>query len=269
MRTNSVAIVAASAVGDRFEILETKGCEIENDERDSTDANIVRAIRGLLRTMASRERRCVLVAAGPDVISRTFRIPPGMRPSEAERAASLEADQLVTWPASERLVALDRIPGVAEEALLSIARTSVIERLVNIARSSGLRPVAVDVLACAWRRAAADFDAVLDCSTDRASLHVFGGACGISQYFAPRLVDERLAVATRSALGEARRDGLADVQRLAIFASALRFEILHKALSGDGYQVSPLAIGSIEMPAWALAYGLASWSVAALGLRTA
>jgi hypothetical protein len=211
----------------------------------------------------------VLAAPAAEVTTRVFRLPPGMRRREAERAAALEADTLVDWPPSERLVALDPIPGTSDEMLLSIARNSTLERLVAIARAAGLKAVAVDIPACAWRRAIADADALLDCSTDRATLVIFGQPVGVTHIFAPRLIDDRLASQIRTAFVDARRDGVADVQRLDILGSRYRFESIEALLRGDGYQIEAVKLGGLESPPWAFAYGLASWSVAPRGLGAA
>jgi hypothetical protein len=81
------------------------------------------------------------------------------------------------------------------------------------------------------------------------------------------LIDERLAAQIRTALVEARRDGIADVARLAIAASEFRFESLAELLRDDGYVIALASLGGIDAPSWALAYGLATWSVAIRGLQ--
>lgn len=269
LRPETVSIVAAVASGDRFDIREMQTLEVRPDEGLPDDLRVAQTLRDLVTSFSTHERRCVLAAPSSDVVTSVFRCPPGMSRSEAERAGALEADQTVPWPTSERLVALDPIPGHSDQALLSIARTSVIERLIALANAAGLRPVAIDVPSCAWRRAVVEVDALLDCSSDRACLIVFGQFVGTSSTFAPRLLDERLAALVRTALGEARRDGFADVQRLAVIGPRLRYESLQELLAIDGYHVSPVTIGTVEMPSWAFAYGLASWAVAPRGLKAA
>ena len=127
--------------------------------------------------------------------------------------------------------------------------------------SRGLRPIAVDAAVCAWRRAVGDADAVLDCSGDRAELVVFGDSGRHLDVFAPRLIDERLAAQTRSAFVDARRDGLADVRRFAILARRYVTKFWRTSRD-DGYRVAPVHVGDVAAPPWALAYGLASWSLA-------
>jgi hypothetical protein len=265
--TETVSIVAADTSGDGFAVTETRTLDVTPRHEANLDLAIAETIRTIVAGLATKERRCVLAAPAGDVVMRTFRIPPGMGLREAERAAALEADAVVDWPPSERLVALDPIPGRAAEMLLSIARNSTIERIAAIARAGGLSPVAVDTPACAWRRAVPQADALLDCSSDRATLEIFGSPVGITHVFPPRLIDDRLASGLRAALVEARRDGIADVQRLAVLGSPLRFESLEELLRDDGYGIAPVVFGEVESPRWALAYGLATWSVAPRGLH--
>ena len=259
-----VSVVAARAQGDGFTVAEMQTREVR--ERESQGLAIAETLRELIATFETRERRCILAAPAVEVVTRIFRLPPGMRRGEAERAAALEADTIVDWPASERLVALDSLPGRSEHRLLSIARNSTVTKLVAIARAAGLRPVAVDVPACAWRRAIPGADAVLDCSTDRAALVVFGDPVGVVHLFPPRLIEDRLAAGVRGAFADARRDGLADVQRLAILGSSYRYETIFELLCADGYALERVILGGHESPSWTFAYGLASWSIAPRGL---
>jgi hypothetical protein len=231
------------------------------------DLKIAETIRRVLDGLATRERRCVLAAPASDLVHRIFRVPPGMGRREAERSAALEVDMLVPWTAAERLIALDAIPGRDGEMLLSVARLDTVARLVAIARAGGLKPVAVDVPICAWRRAVPDADALLDATRERAELVIFGDAAGTTHAFPPRLVDDRLATLVRAALVEARRDGVADVRRLAILAAEERFAALEACLRDDGYAIVPVTCGAVRAPHWAYAYGLATWSVPPAGAR--
>jgi Type IV pilus assembly protein PilM len=261
-----ISIVCSGAAGDGFSVRETRTLEVPAVEPSQLDLKLAQTIRAIVNGFEAAERRCVLAAPASDVVTRTFRVPPGMRRGEADRAAALEADAMVDWPASERLVALDPIPGCPDDMLLSVARTSTIERIVAIARAGGLKPVAVDVPVCAWRRAVPDADAILDCTRDRAELVIFGAPIGTSHHFAPRLVEERLGAQVRTALVDARRDGIADVQRLVILASRFRYESMEALLRDDGYAVAPVQLGGLEAPPWTFAFGLASWSIAPRGL---
>ena len=265
----SVSIVSAEARVDGFAVRETRTLEIPRVEPARLDVKVAEAIGTIVRGLTTRERRCVLAAPSAELVTRVFRVPPGMRRSEAQRAAALEAGTIVEWPLAERQIALDPIPGTSDDMLLSIARRGTIERLVAMARAGGLRPVAVDVPACAWRRAVPDADAVLDCSNERAELVIFGRPLGVTHVFPPRLVDERIAGHVRALFADARREGVADVQRLAILASPFRYETIEELLRGDGYAIAPVAVGGNEAPAWTFAFGLASWAAGARGLASA
>ena len=264
--TDFVSVVASEAKGEGFVVRDTSTVEVPRVEGSLLDLTIAESLRAALAAFSTRERRCVLCAPASEVVTRIFRLPPRMKRIEADRAAALEADTIVDWPVSERLVALDSIPGTSDDMLLSIARNGTIERLVAIARAAGLRPVAVDIPACAWRRAIPDADAVLDCTTDRAALTIFREPIGIVHLFPPRLIDDRVAMNVRTALVDARRDGHADVQRLAILGSRFRYEAMEGLLRGDGYAIAPVTLGGVESPPWTFAYGLASWSIAPRGL---
>jgi hypothetical protein len=190
-----------------------------------------------------------------------------MRAAEAERAALLEADSFVTWPAEERLIALDPIPGDSA-LLLSVARCAAVERAARLVKLAGFDPVAVDVPACVWRRSAPEADAVLDLRNDRAALFVFGTPLGTVERF-PRESDEGLIARTRAALIQARRDGLADVERIVTAGSQERAASIEAALRADGYDAKPLVLGEAASPSWAFAYGLATWAIVARDRRAA
>jgi hypothetical protein len=266
--TEAVSVVAAEASSDGLRIAESRTLEVPKP----SDGNVDRAVADTLRTIvtgfSTKERRCILAAPAADTVMKTFRVPPHMRRREAEHAAALEANAIVDWPAAERLVALDPIPGRSDEMLLTIARNRSIERIVAVARAGGLRAVAVDTPACAWRRALPHADAILDCSTDQATLDIFGDPVGVTHRFPPRLIDERLASSVRGALVEARREGLADPQRLAILGTPLRLELFHELLRDDGYEVSLVSCGDVVAPSWSLAYGLSTWSIAPRGIAS-
>lgn len=264
-----VSVVAAEAAGAGFAVRETRTLEVPNAKNGGLDLKIAETLRSIVAGFATRERRCVLSAPSSDVVTRTFRVPPKMRRGEADRAAALEADTIVDWPIAERLVALDTIPGKSDEMLLSIARMSTIERIVAIAKAAGLKPIAVDIPACAWRRALPDVDAILDCTSDRSALVIFGEPVGTTHLYPPRLIDDRLASNVRSAFGDARRDGFADVQRLAILGNRFRYESIEELLRADGYTIGPVTLGGLDSPSWTFAFGLASWSIAPRGLVAA
>jgi hypothetical protein len=256
---NELSVVAAEMrVGD-FTVKAAESRNIRHDGEAERDRAIVETLRALLRDLNITERRCVIAAPLGETQTRLFRLPPGMRRAEAERAALLEADSLVPWPSRERLVALDPIPG-ASEMLLSIARSAAVDRAARLVKVAGLEPVAVDVPLCVWRRAAPEADALLDLRRERAALFVFGEPLGTVERF-PQTTDDRLIAQTRAVLIQARRDGIADVERVATIGPRDRAAMIESELSDDGYDAQPLTLGTSESPAWAFAYGLATWSV--------
>jgi len=234
-----------------------------------TESAVRETLRALTLGLKTKERRCVIAAPQVDVTMRVFRVPEGMRRNETQRAAALEADAIAHWPSADRVVALDPIPGRANEMLLSIGRHATIVRRVGVAQLAGLVPVAVDLPACAWQRALPGNEAVLDLRGERAALVIFGQPVGAVELLAPRLADERLAAQVRSVLIQARRDGIADVQRLAIAGTPPRYAAIEALLQTDGYAVEPVRLGGIDAPPWALAFGLALWSIAGRGVRAA
>jgi Tfp pilus assembly PilM family ATPase len=258
-----VSIVSAEARSDGFAVRETSTLDVPPGDAAQLDRKLAETIVAIKRRLTTNERRCVVAVPSTDVTTRVFRVPPGMSRREAQCAALLEADTIVDWPKAERTVTLDPIPGCASDMLLSIARSFTLARLVRIVQAGGLHPIAIDTPAFAWRRAVSDADAVLDLSATRAELIVFGKPIGMTVVFAPRLVDERLAAQIRSAFADARREGIVDVQRLAIYGTPFRFECIEALLRGDGYAISPVVLEGNESPTWARAFGLATWSVAA------
>jgi hypothetical protein len=255
-----VAVVVPRRLDGGLTVAES-AVEVVPEAPDSAlDEALGGALRRAIDSLQSSTRRCVLAAPWTEAVSRQFKLPPGMARREAARAAELEADVVAPWPSSERVVALDPIPGRKRELLLSIGRAATLERLVTIAKSARLEPVAIDTPACAWRRLAPHADALLDAGASRAALIVFAGPVPSFQLFAPRLVDERLAAQARLGLIEARRDADVDVHRLVVFATPERYDALAPLLAGEGYAVEPVRIGEFEAPPWSLAFALATWA---------
>ncbi len=257
-----VAVVAAVLKGGRPSVVEATAEALPEGPDGELEARASALLRAQLAALRTRERNCVLAAPWSDAVVRAFKLPPGVGRAEAERAAHLEADAVAPWVGSERVVALGPLPQQGGSRLLGVGRLTMLLRLVAIARLAGLRPIAIDAPACVWRRVARDVDAVLDASGPRAALAVFRDAVPSVQLFAPRLVDERLAAQVRVALVEARRDGSADVGRLAVFAPAPRREGLATLLAADDFAIDSLTLNGIDSPPWALAFGLAAWPVA-------
>ncbi len=265
-RSNSLSIVALEERARGVAVKETGTLAVAGFDDTIVDLRMAQAVRELLATFKTHERRCVLAAPAGEIVCRPFHLSPGMRRAEAYRAAALEADVLAPWSAAERSVALDPLPNLDGGMLLSIARRAPLENRVAVARAAGLKPIAVDVPGCVWRRAVNSADAVLDCRGERAALTIFADPLGPTQLFAPRLVADRLAAQVRAAFVDARRSGLADVQRVAIAGDADRCEALGELLQSDGYALAKASVGDLESPSWLFAYGLATWASASCGL---
>lgn len=257
--STDISLVAVDALSGRFNVRLAESRQIPAAPESERDRVCVETLRAILRDFNVVERRCVIAAPLGDAHTRLFRPAPGMRRAEAERAAMLEAETIVRWPSRERVIALDPIPG-ASEMLLSVARSTSIERIAQLAKLAGLEPVAVDVPLCAWRRAAPEADAVLELGAERAALFVFGRPLGAVELFGSH-AGERLLAQIRATFIQARRDGIADVERIATVGPRERCQPIEIELAADGYDASPLRLGNFESPSWALAYGLATWSV--------
>ena len=228
---------------------------------------MAQAVRELLATFKSHERRCVLAAPAGEIVCRPFHLSPGMRRTEAYRAAALEADVLAPWSAAERSVALDPLPNLDGGMLLSIARRAAAREprrrgaggraQTDCRRRSRLRLAPRRHLRrCRSRlpRRARRFDHLR-------------GTVGPTQLFAPRLVADRLAAQVRAAFVDARRSGFADVQRVAIAGDADRSEAIGELLQSDGYAIVKPCVGELESPTWLFAYGLATWASTSYGAR--
>ncbi len=266
LRSDSLSIVALEERSGGVLLKEASTLALAGFDDTIVDLRMAQALRELLATFETHERRCVLGAPAGEIVCRPFHVSPGMRRAEAYRAAALEADVLAPWPPAERSVALDPLPDLDGAMLLSIARRAPLENRVAVARAAGLKPIAVDVPGCIWRRAVNCADAVLDCRGERAALTIFANPLGPTQLFAPRLVADRLAGQVRAAFVDARRSGLADVQRVAIAGDADRSEAIGELLQSDGYVLATARVGELESPNWLFAYGLATWASASCGL---
>ncbi len=261
-RSESLSIVALEERARSVVVTEAATVKVAAFDDSIVDLRMAQAVREVLSTFKTHERRCILAAPPGEIVCRPFHLSPGTRRTEAYRAAALEADVLAPWPPSERSIALDPLPNLEGAVLLSIARREPLENRVAVARAAGLKPIAVDVPACVWRRAVNCADAVLDCRGERAALTIFAEPLGPTQLFAPRLGADRLAGQVRAAFVDARRSGLADVQRVAVTGDADRVELLGELLQADGYAVASVRVGETDAPSWLFAYGLASWASA-------
>lgn len=126
-------------------------------DHDGDTASALRAAVGELKTS---ERRCILALNPADAILRELEFPP-MSCAERQRAATFEASGFIDFPIAEASVSLRRKRAHAPW-LVGIARTSAVAATIDVARRSGLRPLAVDDTALALRRAYPEVDGVVD-----------------------------------------------------------------------------------------------------------
>jgi len=121
-RNGSLSIVALEERAHGVDIREAGTVAIPAFDETIVDLRVAQAVRELLATFSTHERRCVLAAPAGEVVCRPFHLSPGTRRAEAYRAAALEADVLAPWPAAERSVSLDPLPNLDGAMLLSVAR---------------------------------------------------------------------------------------------------------------------------------------------------
>jgi Tfp pilus assembly PilM family ATPase len=131
-----------------------------------------RALGALLRELPARERRCVLAMTRPEAILHAIDLPP-MPPGERRTAARFEAARFVDYPLSEAAVSLVSA-GAPHTWALGVVRRAALATTLNVAKHAGLRPLAVDDGALAFRRAHPEADGVIDVG-DRATRLVVHG----------------------------------------------------------------------------------------------
>ncbi len=136
---------------------------------DIVAGDVEAALGAAIRALDSREKRCVLAARPPDATLWLATFPP-MRSAERERAAAFSVRD---GGDARAFVTRVRAFGADTFACGSIARAAL-DRAVARSRRVGMRPVAIDFEAFAWRRAAPNADAVLDVGAEMSRLMVFG-----------------------------------------------------------------------------------------------
>jgi len=134
----------------------------------ATGDDAAAALAGARAELRTRERRCVLAIAPPDAAVRSV-VLPAMGTRERTRAARFEALRFVDMPPADAAVRVVRERG--DGCIVGVARRTVLDRLVAVARRAGLRPLAVDDAALALLRAYPDAGAIVDVGT-RATLLV-------------------------------------------------------------------------------------------------
>jgi Tfp pilus assembly PilM family ATPase len=148
--------------------------DLTEDESSVRDAcGMSRRLKEAVQELGTREQRCVLALSEAQATLRTVHFPP-MSSGERERAGRFEAMRHITYPLEEAFVRCIALSSVQGAYALGIARRAEMQRLLDIARGAGLRPLALDHEAYALQRAFPYADAVLDMGHATARLYAFG-----------------------------------------------------------------------------------------------
>jgi Tfp pilus assembly PilM family ATPase len=132
---------------------------------------VTEALREAIRELHTDERRCILALGPPDALLRPLPLPPMPR-WERPRAGRFEATRFVEYPIEEAELSL--VPtGDAPGWVLGIARRAALSGAFRAARSAGLRPVAVDDIGFALRRAYPEADCAIDLGADATRIVFF------------------------------------------------------------------------------------------------
>ncbi|BDE06388.1 pilus assembly protein PilM [Vulcanimicrobium alpinum] len=207
--------------------------------------------------LGTRERRCVLAAAGRDALLRTATFPPLAR-RERERAARFEASRSVPYPLDDAAVRV--VPIDAQRCAIATAPRADVQARSALARRAGLRPVAVDHPALALLRAIPEAAAIVDVGAGATILIVrdepvptqrvmpIGGA-SLTGAIADALGVDRVTAEQRkrtmgmAGAGEHVRDALVEhlAQALAETRAAARADVTSLVLAGNGSRLAGFA----------------------------
>lgn len=265
-----IGIVYALLGHGEFYIEDARWIDLPAALDEANRDRVISTLRETLSQMGIRERRCVLSISALDVTSSNLTVPDKARTSEISGMAEIASNKLVTYPAAERAIALE--PLGKTEVLLSIARKSIIDYTAALARDAGLKPIAIDSSRNAWQRVV-DADALLDLRGQRPILSVFSQHVdehfepGSTYSLSPDAQDDEIAMKIGNAFLEMRRDKGFAITRIAVAADPQRFDSIESALESiGGLHVSPVTIAGRSDCSFALALGLARWSLADYGV---
>jgi Tfp pilus assembly PilM family ATPase len=132
------------------------------------------ALIAALEELQTREQRCVLALAAPDAVLCAADFPP-MTPWERVCAARFEAARFIDYPIAEAAVSIVRISDQRRWAI-GVVRRTAIAALLATAKKARLKPIAVDDMALALRRAHPAAGAVIDVGDDATRVAIFGEA---------------------------------------------------------------------------------------------
>jgi Tfp pilus assembly PilM family ATPase len=258
------------------------------------DGDPAAALHAALDELHTRERRCVLALAPPDALLCAAEFPP-MVPWERASAARFEAARFVDYPIAEAAVSVVRT-ATPQRWAIGIARRSSLSAALGTARAAGLRPLAVDDLACALHRAQPDAGGVIDIGEDATRLSLFGGAIPyvvrlpiggrqMTEAIAQSLAIDAAAAEARkrqtgfagvpndaflevlgAAFADARSAGYADVRDVVLCGNGSRIPGLADAIErATGHAVRPAVLPaecSGTIPPDVLRAAAADWSAA-------
>jgi Tfp pilus assembly PilM family ATPase len=139
--------------------------------RDHT-GNTTDALQGAWDELQTRERRCVLALAPPEALLCATEFP-AMSRWERICAARFEAARFIDYPIAEAAVSLVRT-STRQHWAIGIVRRSALAASLSAAKRARLRPLAVDDMAFALRRAHPDADGVIDVGDEATRLTLFG-----------------------------------------------------------------------------------------------
>jgi type IV pilus assembly protein PilM len=255
------------------------------------------ALQAALDELQTDERRCVLALAPPDATLCMADFP-AMSPWERVCAARFEAARFIDYPIADAAVSLVRT-STQQRWAIGIVRRAALEASLDAAKAVNLRPLAVDDMALALRRAHPHADGVIDIGEDATRLMLFGGSipyvaripiggesltAAIAQSLGVDVAaaEERkrrigfggageaqrdvLIASLGEALADARANGNTEVRHIILCGNGSRIPGLDDAIGrAIGYPVRPAMLPpdvSDTLPPDVLRAAAADWSVA-------
>jgi hypothetical protein len=236
---------------------------ISSTENKSLREAQIEALLAAKEKLGLHQADCVLAASPVQVQTKRFEVIPKLSERDLREAAHTEAKELMQ-DSGEIVFSLDPLPNTNAIRMLSVVRRSDVEELVEIAKSAGLNPIAIDNPLAAWQRSCIErTDAILDLTYQRPVLYVFAKPIGEIYLLAANLVGaEKLGGAVRRAFVDMRRKlrGAA-VQRLHIVGNYPDIDQLIEILKEERglLEIGQFQMGGHVNPPWAFAAALATW----------
>lgn len=255
------------------------------------------ALSAALEELQTPERRCVLALAAPDAVLCTAELPP-MSPWERICAARFEAARFIDYPLADATISLVRT-STRQRWAIGVVRRTALAGALSAAKRARLRPLAVDDMAFALRRAYPEADGVVDVGDEGTRLTLFGssvpyvirlpigGECftdAIAQSLGvdPAIAEQRkrhvgfagagdaqrdeLVAAMSEAFADARANGYTDVRDIVLCGNGSRVPGLAAAIErATGHAIRPATLPpeiSDALPPDVLRAAAADWSVA-------